>query len=197
MAVSLCAGGGGGGVSGPGSSTDRAIATWNGTGGTALFDNSTTNISSSGAITNSGQPAFQAYLSGNVSNVTGNGTVYKIAFNSTSYDQSSNFNTGTFTFTAPVSGIYCFSGCVYAVITNPLEIQATINLVTTSTNFFVYNAAGAQVAGGGTLAIAWAKQCKMSAGDTAYVTLTVSGGLADVIVGGLLGLTTFEGFLVC
>lgn len=35
-------GGGGGGISGPGSSTDRAIATWNGVGGAALRDNTIT-----------------------------------------------------------------------------------------------------------------------------------------------------------
>jgi hypothetical protein len=43
-------GGGGGDVNGPGSSTDRAIATWNGTGGTSLRNN-TPLIDASGNIT--------------------------------------------------------------------------------------------------------------------------------------------------
>lgn len=41
---------GGGGISGPGASTDRAIATWNGTGGTALRNNAPL-IASDGRIT--------------------------------------------------------------------------------------------------------------------------------------------------
>ncbi len=39
-----------GSVAGPGSSTDRAIATWNGTGGTTLFNNSTATITSGGQL---------------------------------------------------------------------------------------------------------------------------------------------------
>ena len=42
--------GGSGGVTGPGSSTDRAIATWNGTGGTTLRDNANATIDSSGNL---------------------------------------------------------------------------------------------------------------------------------------------------
>lgn len=41
---------GGGGVTGPGSSTDRAIATWNGTGGATLRDNALATIDSAGII---------------------------------------------------------------------------------------------------------------------------------------------------
>lgn len=44
-------------VLGPGSSTDRAIATWNGVTGTLLFDNPTVKISSSGQITAPGAGA--------------------------------------------------------------------------------------------------------------------------------------------
>ncbi len=45
---------GSGGVTGPGSSTDRAISTWNGTGGNTLRDNSTTVIDSSGRLIQGG-----------------------------------------------------------------------------------------------------------------------------------------------
>lgn len=41
-------GGGSGDVNGPASSTDRAIATWNGTGGTDLFDNPNATVNASG-----------------------------------------------------------------------------------------------------------------------------------------------------
>ena len=36
------------GVNGPGTSTDRSVATWNGTGGNVLFDNSGVLIGSTG-----------------------------------------------------------------------------------------------------------------------------------------------------
>ncbi len=39
-----------GGVTGPGSSTDRAVATWNSTGGTALRDNSAATVTSAGTF---------------------------------------------------------------------------------------------------------------------------------------------------
>lgn len=42
------------GVTGPGSSTDRAIATWSGTGGNTLRDNSGASVNSSGKITGTG-----------------------------------------------------------------------------------------------------------------------------------------------
>lgn len=43
-------GGGTGGVTGPSPSTDRAIATWNGTGGTALFNNSAATVNAGGDL---------------------------------------------------------------------------------------------------------------------------------------------------
>lgn len=46
--VNTAAGSGTGNVSGPGTSTDRAVATWNGTGGTTLRDNANNTIDASG-----------------------------------------------------------------------------------------------------------------------------------------------------
>lgn len=102
-------GGGGGDVSGPGSSTNRAIATWDGITGTALFDNSTTNIDSTGRYTNTAQPAFRAYLSTVTNDVTGDGTNYTVIFNNEVFDRGSNYDNTTGIFTAPVAGIYQFN----------------------------------------------------------------------------------------
>lgn len=98
----------GGGVSGPGSSTDRAIATWNGAGGNALFDNSTTNIDSTGRMTNTAQPCFTAILNATAAtNVTGDGTIYQVAFDTALVDNGSNFTTGAAAhYTFPITGNY-------------------------------------------------------------------------------------------
>lgn len=98
-------------VAGPGSSTDRAIATWNGTGGATLFNNSTAIIDSTGRMTNSAQPRFQLQMTTTVANATGDGTNYDIVWDTTNYDIGSNTSSGT-TFTTPVTGCYSFKWCV-------------------------------------------------------------------------------------
>lgn len=98
------------GVTGPVSSTDRAISTWNGTGGTALFNNTTPIIDSTGRFTNTVQPAFLYYLGTTVNDVSGTGTFYTIGSTQALtqvFDRNSNMNTNG-TFTAPVTGLYCF-----------------------------------------------------------------------------------------
>lgn len=54
------------------------------------------------------QPYFAAYLNTTVPNVTGDGTVYTIIFDTLIKDNNGDFNLGTSTFTAPVTGIYHF-----------------------------------------------------------------------------------------
>lgn len=62
-----------------------------------------------GNITKPKQCFFYATLSGDILNVTGDGTSYNIQFDATSYNVGSNFATSTGTFTAPVSGVYHLS----------------------------------------------------------------------------------------
>lgn len=54
------------------------------------------------------QPCFQAHLSADHNNVTGNGTTYKIICNTEDLDQANNYNTSTGEFTTPVAGTYLF-----------------------------------------------------------------------------------------
>lgn len=51
------------------------------------------------------RPAFNA-IAATQNNVTGDGTVYQVLFSTTSFDQDSNFNTGTSQFLVPTTGIY-------------------------------------------------------------------------------------------
>ena len=100
------------GVSGPGSSTSNGVATWNGTGGTALLSPPSPLISSAGVLTNSNQTQFYAYCSTTKTNVTGNSVTYTVVFDSTVNNVGSGYNTSTGVFTAPITGTYIFTSTI-------------------------------------------------------------------------------------
>lgn len=182
-------------ITGPGSSTDRAVATWNGTAAAALYNNSTITIDSTGRLQNSAQTYFQSYISANTGNVTGDGTVYKIALNATVANVGSAFDTTTFQFTAPVTGHYVFSGSIYWASGVVLGTTFLIQLVTTSTTYNLYNLATAQISNG-TMVNSFSIIVPMTATNTAYINLTASGGTKNTLIGGTVGLTNFSGFLL-
>jgi hypothetical protein len=82
-----------------------------GTGDFTLASATGTIISAldTGEITYPLQSAFQARLTSNQLNKTGDGTVYTIVFDTETFDQNSDYNNGTGTFTAPVAGRYLFN----------------------------------------------------------------------------------------
>lgn len=103
------AAGGGGDVLGPATSTDNALARWDGVSGETLQDSSVL-VSDNGEMTNTLQPAFLAVLENPDDNVTGAGAVYVLGTNTDLteiLDQGNNLNvSGPTTFTAPVTGVY-------------------------------------------------------------------------------------------
>lgn len=60
-------------------------------------------------VTMPSQPTFLAFLSSTVNNVTGDNTPYTLAADSEVFDQGSDYNNTTYTFTAPVNGNYLLS----------------------------------------------------------------------------------------
>ena len=155
-----------------------------------------------GEITYPLQPAFQAYLGTTDSNVTGDGTSFRIGSGNALtevFDQNSDFNTNG-TFTAPVTGKYFFY--VFAITQNTISSMTTWQLViqTTASGFnqayqngFANNAASAFLGGNGSVI------CQMTAGDTCVFNIVVSGGTKTVEVysGGANGLTSVGGHLIC
>lgn len=69
-------------------------------------------------ITNTSKPSCEVYNSSTLSAVTGDATNYTIAFESELWDYTSNYNTGTYTFTAPITGVYTVTlSVLYAILT--------------------------------------------------------------------------------
>ena len=56
--------------------------------------------------------SFFAYLDATTGFITGDGTTVTAVYNHILYDNGSNFNTGTYLFTAPVTGLYRFTAVV-------------------------------------------------------------------------------------
>lgn len=145
----------------------------------------TTNVmraTTAGEVTYPLQPAFLAGLATVVSNVTGDGTVYTIIYDTEIYDQNSDFNLGTSTFTAPVTGKYHFD--LTCLLTGGSGISAgALKIVTTATTFqgTIY----ANVVSTGNGGNSYSIDVAMTAADTATFTInaTDSGGKILDIVG--------------
>jgi len=187
------------GVAGPVSSTDRALATWNGTGGNALFNNSTTRIDSTGRSTNSAQPAFRVFLNANTAaTLTGDGTIVTVPFDTVVFDQGSNFNTGTSTYTFPIAGIYLLQTTVF---TYRLAGVNTVELIFATVNgaggFRLYEVNYENMQVSGELVLTSSILYQAAASDTMVIRCAVGGVAANVGFGGGSSLNCFSGFLVC
>jgi hypothetical protein len=147
-------------------------------------------------ILNPSQPCFLALANAVVSNVTGDGTNYQPIFNTTVYDQASNYNTGTGNFTAPYTGKYLFY--VNLVMQGATAADsATGQIVCSSRTFTAYNS-GVAIVGNNTITMT--AIADMTAGDTAGVRIQFSGSTKSVsIFGDATGnpRTYFTGHLVC
>lgn len=192
------------GVGGPGSSTNRAIATWNGTTGTALFNNSTITIASGGQMVNTAQPAFTAYLSTPTTNTKFGDTTtyYTVLFDTKVFDQGTNYTTATGIFTAPVTGKYLFMVmCSVEAVSNALTFYTQGQLVTTARSYFTPPFTHDANNPNGFLNINATFLADMSTNDTA--SFAVAGGYtASTNSMGVYGsaspyFTYFSGFLVC
>ena len=141
-----------------------------------------------------GQPAFLTELAGgDVSNVTGDGTIYTVLWGVETFDQGANVSGSTFT--APVAGRYLFSTMLSLQQAASGHTSGVLRInaggVTFRKDFNPYNErnTGDDV-GATTLTVL----CDMAADDTALVTVQVSGGAKAVdIIGATYSF--FSGFL--
>lgn len=142
-------------------------------------------------------PAFQVYLNGDPTNVTGDGTTYKIAFDTAVFNVSSSFNTGTNQFVAPVNGLYQFNatvsvdnlGAAHTILVADLNIAGILY-------HFAYLNPFAVVAANGIVSLSGSLLVSMAVNDIAYVTVGVFNGTKTVQLNGDLGNSSFSGYLV-
>lgn len=170
----------------------NGIVTYN---GTKLINYAGPQISSLGVYTNTTQPSFLAYNSGNENHVTGDNTLYTITFDSTQFNRGSVFAANTFT--APVTGIYYIGGIVVMTGISPAHISGGI--VINSTPIIAVpatsNYANA-VNGAGDLTINVGMILALSATNTVNLQLQVGGGAKVVNVIGTINKTIFYGYLL-
>jgi hypothetical protein len=151
------------------------------------------NIDANGHITKPLQSAFSAYMSATQSNFAINGGV-TILFDTERFDQNADFNTSTYTFTAPVTGRY------------QLNLQARLNALDTAANYYqlIFKTSNTDYiftfdpnlsADADYYSISFSILADMDASDTAYVQVNQSGGSqqTDINHGGD---TYFSGYLV-
>jgi len=174
----------------------NGIVTYN---GTRLVNYTGPRISSAGINTNTSQPAFNVYVGSAQSNVTGDGTgPVTVQYNTVVFDNTSSFNTGTYSWVAPVSGRYMLG---YSMYLNGLTSSHTLmanTLTTTGGSYQVQTNPYAFVGGGTSNYIQpYSAFVNMSAGDTAYVTVQVYNGTKVVNIQSGAPYCFFWGYLVC
>ena len=129
---------------------------------------------------------FSAFLSSDASNVTGDGTVYPIVYDSVSYNVGTSYNVSTGEFTAPADGTYLFL-CQVGIIgstgagatSTVLKLNFSggyVNLWEGATNVYEDTSNVASINGSCILTL--------SASDVVTTSLTCSGGTLDVSVDG-------------
>jgi len=155
--------------------------------GSSLGTNDTFVSTRFGHITKPLQPAFLAIVSTQIDNITGNGTVYQVQWNTEVFDQNSDWD-GNDTFSAPVDGRYMF------------QVSVTFGSVSSGTNGYVEVDTSNRSYTGRTLGINTVQNvnneislffsifCDMDASDTATINVMIDGigaDTADIITGGI------------
>ena len=143
--------------------------------GNALGTNDTSVTTHYGEITKPLTPAFLAYLSATASNVSGDGTAYTVACNTEVFDQGGDYNNGTYTFTAPVTGRYMLFGSIYYITSVDGGEQLALNLNTSNrTHYTTSLPTNERLAGfygyASAIGISYTVLAEMDAADTAHST---------------------------
>lgn len=141
---------------------------------------------------------FSAYLSGNVSNFTGDGTDGTVIFNATSLDTASGFNTGSGVYTFPYTGTWLITGSIFLFNLGAAHNQLYVSLNTTSgaNNLYISNPNLMSAVGSTELQVPFSIQIQVAATNTAFIAVEVAGGTKTVGLGGAIGGMTFSGVLL-
>lgn len=139
-----------------------------------LTGGSGTKLDISSTFTLSNRCFVSVYLANIQNNVTGDGTVFKIPFNASVVNRGSAFDTGsTYTFTAPVTGVYLISYSVRYYSATGVNFMTT--LVTTPKSYDAQQNIGLLASA----TITDTLLCYLTAGQTAYVNAYADGGTKE------------------
>jgi len=181
--------GAGGDVAGPSSAVDNAIARFNGTGGKTIqaYTSNSPTMSDAGLFIAAGQPTVLAFLSGTVSDVTGDGTAYDIVFNTEIIDTTSSFNTSTGVFTAPVEGRYMITAVVSIDDAASGMTVGYLGIITSSRSYTIRTGdAGVIADANGQMTTSACVIVDMAASNTAKIQYSIYNGSKAVdIIGGI------------
>lgn len=156
-----------------------------------------------GTLKNTLQPCFFAYANANITNVTGDGTTYTIAFNTEYFDQGNNFASNTFT--APTTGKYLFAVDIKLsnfAVGHTVGYAALVIAGTSAATqqYWNVNPANVRDANNNLHFSGVIGPITMTSGDTITAQVTVSNSTKTVTLkGAALGgeQSSFAGFLVC
>jgi hypothetical protein len=163
----------------------------NGSADAAITWTTAMTIDNNGAVTMPYQPAFSVNLSANQLNLAIYGR-RTIEFNTERYDQNSDFNTGTYKFTAPVTGKYQLNFSLEFQQSDGSANWYGGHIETSNKLYFYYNLSKKN--GDASDGLAMSCLADMDAGDTAFVSVYQHGGTAQTDV---YTSSSFNGFLAC
>ena len=151
-------------------------------------------MSGAGIVTMPSQPAFAAQLASTQSNIATNSAV-TVLFASETFDQNSDFNTSTYTFTAPVTGKYQFN---IIIRLDNMDTAATYyQMYFRTSNRDYYAIIAPKFASDPQYySMATPVLADMDANDTAYVIIYAGGGAAQMDIAQTAD-SHFSGYLVC
>jgi len=150
----------------------------------------TGDVTLAGKVINATLPAFMVSVA-QQNNVTGDGTAYTVLFAGEIFDQASNFAANVFT--APITGKYLFTLSIWIEGLTAAENIIDLNIITSNRAYYVRKVMGAGANPFTQLVLSAVFLADMDLNDTAYVSLTVTGGTK------IVDITTpsyFSGFLV-
>jgi len=184
------ANGGGGDVTSDSNITEHSVV--RGADGAKGVELSTVFISDAGEMTNASQPSFNVYTSSALTNMPVT-TVHTVPFGTERYDQGNNYNTSTYTFTAPVNGKYHFSTRIQI---DQIDIDADFYrvIIVTSNKGYEFYFSPEFTGDPVYWEIAGSITTEMEANDTCYITIQQIGGVAQADIPAIH--CYFSGYLV-
>lgn len=152
-------------------------------------------VNTQGQVTRPNQSCFNTYMSASTNDVTGDGTTFKVQFNTAPTNINSNFNTGTYQYNTPVAGVYTFSASVKLSGMTSSHTLGYCEIICGETyyRFSQLNPYACQDSSGSLVLNGSTGPVNLSAGVGVYVTVYVYGGTktVDVISDGGTYLTSF------